>query len=122
MLDACAGVPLAMTYKEESEGIRMDKRDDLDEIVSLVARIEARVLALVGAIVGGAGLFLMTAWLVVKGGPQVGVHLQLLSYYFYGYSVTWSGSFVGFFYGALVGAAAGWLIGMTYNAIAHLRR
>ena len=51
--------------------------------------------------IGGGGLFLMTAWLLLKGGPHVGQHLQLLSQYFIGYSVTWWGSIVGFAWGAL---------------------
>lgn len=100
----------------------MDQRNEEEEIVLLAARIEARVLALVGGIIGGLGLFSMTAWLVVKGGPHVGAHLQLLSHYFYGYSVTWWGSCVGLLYGAMFGAASGWLVGSIYNRVVHLRR
>ena len=36
-------------------------------------------------------MFVMTTWLLIKGGPHVGQHLQLLSNYFIGYSVTWWG-------------------------------
>jgi len=72
-------------------------------------------------LVFGAGLFLATAWLILKGGPRTGQHLQLLGQYFIGYSVTWPGACLGFVYGALTGGLAGWLVCTTYNFIAGLR-
>jgi hypothetical protein len=96
-------------------------RDETFEVGRAVARLHAGVLALVCGAIGGAGLFAMTAWLVIKGGPNVGIHLQLLNQYFYGYSVTWTGSIVGFIYGAVTGAVVGWLIGSVYNIVATLR-
>jgi len=78
-------------------------------------------LAIVCAIIGGVGLFVMTAWLVIEGGPDVGQHLQLLSNYFFGYSVTWWGSVVGLFYGALCGGVVGWAIGTIYNKVVGFR-
>lgn len=98
----------------------MNPTDDR-KIVWAVARLQARALALVGAVLGGAGLFLVTAWLLLKGGPRVGPHLQLLGQYLYGYSVTWPGAFVAFVYGALLGALIGWLIGVLYNLVADAR-
>jgi hypothetical protein len=97
------------------------ERDEVRELTRAVVRLHANVLALVGAIVGGTMIFLMTAWLLIKGGPKVGLHLQLLGQYFWGYSVTWPGSFIGFLYGAFVGAAAGWIVGAVYNAVVGLR-
>jgi hypothetical protein len=94
---------------------------DNREIAWAVARLQARVLALVGAILGGGGLFLATAWLVIKGGDRIGPHLSLLSQYFWGYSVTWHGALVGALYGAFVGGLAGWLIGAIYNLVAEAR-
>jgi hypothetical protein len=92
-----------------------------NEITRAIVRIQAGVLAVVGALIGGIGLFVMTVWLLIKGGPQVGTHLQLLGQYFLGYSVTWKGSVVGFFYGALTGGIVGWAIGMIYNWVVRLR-
>jgi len=86
-----------------------------------VARLEARVLALVGAILGGLGLFALTAVLLLKGGDPVGPHLQLLGQYLWGYTVTWPGALVGAAWGALLGAAVGASIGALYNFIAGLR-
>jgi len=95
---------------------------ETDEVSRVVVRIQAGVLALVGALIGGIGLFVMTAWLLIKGGPQVGAHLQLLGQYFIGYSVSWKGSLVGLFYGALTGGSAGWAVGTVYNWIVGIRQ
>ncbi|HEY7783619.1 MAG TPA: hypothetical protein VIB00_02785 [Pyrinomonadaceae bacterium] len=92
------------------------------EIVSrAVARIQTSVLTVVFALISGLTLFLMTAWLVIKDGPRVGMHLQLLGNYFPGYSVTWLGSVIGFFYAAVVGGLVGWSIGTIYNTVVSLR-
>ena len=101
----------------------MSKRaEESFEISREVARIRVGVLVFACALIGGAGLFTMTAWLVVKGGPRVGQHLGLLGQYFPGYSVTWGGSFLGFLYGAAVGGIAGWIVGTVYNGVTALRR
>ena len=97
------------------------EHDQARELTRAVARLHAAVLAAVCACVGGAAIFAMTAWLLVKGGPNVGAHLQLLSQYFYGYSVTWRGSLVGLAYGAVVGGVVGWVMGAVYNLVAGLR-
>jgi hypothetical protein len=86
-----------------------------------VQKLQTMVLAFVLAVLGGLGLFVMTAWLLVKGGSNVGYHLQLLGQYFPGYTVSWSGAFLGFLYGALLGAISGGLIGSIYNRIVDFR-
>ena len=93
-----------------------------DEICQTLARINADALALVCAVTGGVGLFVMTVWLVIKDGLQAGQHLQLLSNYFVGYSVTWPGAFVGLLYGVLTGGIAGWVIGRIYNGVVNARQ
>lgn len=92
-----------------------------DDINRALARIRTGALAIVCAMVGGVGLFVMTVWLLIKDGPHVGQHLQLLSNYFIGYSVTWPGSVIGLFYGALCGGAIGWAVGAIYNGIVNLK-
>lgn len=87
-----------------------------------VVRIQSSVLTVVCSLIGGMGLFAMTAWLLIKDGPNVGQHLRLLGHYFIGYSVTWKGSFIGLFYGALVGGIFGWSIGRIYNGVVNIRQ
>lgn len=95
--------------------------DETNVVSRAIVRIQAGVLALVCALLGGGGLFLMTVWLLLKGGAQVGSHLQLLGQYFPGYAVTWTGSVLGLFYGALTGGVIGWVIGTIYNQIVGIR-
>lgn len=87
-------------------------------IESAVARMRAGVMAIVFGMVGALGLFLATAWLLIRGGPNVGQTLALLGHYFPGYSVTWPGSLVGLLYGALVGGVTGYVLARIYNRIA----
>ncbi|MBW3660463.1 MAG: hypothetical protein KY397_02370 [Gemmatimonadetes bacterium] len=87
-------------------------------IEAAVARMRAGVMAIVFGMVGGLGLFIATAWLLVRGGEDVGRNLGLLSNYFPGYSVTWPGSMVGLLYGAMVGAIVGGSVAWIYNRIA----
>lgn len=82
-----------------------------------VARLRAGVLAVVFALVAGTGLFLATAWLLLRGGEPVGPHLALLGHYFPGYQVTWPGAFLGFAYAAAAGAAVGAAVGWIYNRL-----
>jgi len=93
-----------------------------EELSRAVAKIQAGVLAFVCGLIGGLGLFLMTVWLLLEDGPQVGSHLRLLSNYFIGYSVTWGGSVIGLLYGALTGGVLGWTIGYIYNKVVGLRQ
>ncbi len=90
-------------------------------IRSAVARLRTGILAIVCGLLAGTGLFLATVWLVLQGGETVGPHLGLLRYYLPGYSVTWSGALLGFFYGVLLGVLIGGLIGWIYNRVVDLR-
>ena len=90
-------------------------------VARTVARLRAGIVAVVTGLVAGSGLFLATLWLVVKGGPHVGQNLGLLRAYYPGYTVTWAGSLVGFFYGALTGAVLGWCVAWLYNLLASRR-
>jgi multisubunit Na+/H+ antiporter MnhB subunit len=98
------------------------KHPEKEKISHKVARLQAKVLAFVMATICGLIVFIMTAWLLIKGGENVGAHLKLLGQYFIGYSVSWPGAIVGLIYGVLVGGIIGWIIGIIYNLIVGLRR
>jgi hypothetical protein len=83
--------------------------------------LNAKAFGLVLGLLFGIIIFMATNWLVLKGGSQVGPHLQLLSQYFIGYRVTFWGSFIGFAYGFALGTLSGAFIGWVYNKIASLR-
>jgi hypothetical protein len=88
-------------------------------ITSAVVRLNAGFLGLVAGLILGLGLFVATIWLVLKGGPNPGPHLSLLSQYFPGYSVSFLGSLVGFIYAFLFGFIGGSIVGFIYNKLAR---
>lgn len=81
-------------------------------------RLNARAWGISMGLLLGGGLFLATAFLVIKGGPVVGQHLGLLSAFFPGYRVTWGGAFIGFVYAFVLGYGLGRVIGSVYNRLA----
>ncbi|HEX4936020.1 MAG TPA: hypothetical protein VFV33_22725 [Gemmatimonadaceae bacterium] len=80
--------------------------------------LNARAWGIAFGLVLGGGLLLATLFLVVRGGNNPGQHLQLLSVFFPGYSVSVVGSLVGFVYAFVLGYALGRVIGLVYNRIA----
>lgn len=95
-----------------------------DELLAIetrraLLRLRERAWMIATGLVCGVLLGAATLVLVVRGGPQVGAHLGLLSVYLPGYSVTVLGSVVGFLYAAIIGGALGWLAGRLYNLFAH---
>lgn len=96
----------------------MEREEEL--IQKAVIRLNAKLLGVVLGTLCGAGLFLATLILVVKGGHNVGQNLSLLRNYFPGYEVTYLGSLIGFFYGFLVGFLIGGVFGTVYNKVARV--
>jgi hypothetical protein len=90
-------------------------------IRAAVVRMRARSMAIVFGMVGGTSILVATAWLLIRGGEQVGEHLSLLRHFFPGYSVTWPGALIGFFWGALAGAISGWALAWIYNQVVESR-
>jgi hypothetical protein len=91
--------------------------NDLEAIRRAYERVSARGWGVALGAILALGLFLATAILVVRGGPNPGPHLSLLGQYFPGYRVTWPGAFLGLAYGFIVGYGAGLTVGTLYNRI-----
>ena len=107
-----------------SETVKTDEQNLEVEwalISHAVARLRASVMALVFGLTSGTGLFVATAWLVIRGGMNVGQTLGLLRHYLPGYSVSWPGAFIGFLYAAVIGGVVGWLVAFIYNQIVARR-
>jgi hypothetical protein len=60
-------------------------------------------------------LFVMTMALVIKGGYPVGPNLALLGQFFFGYTVTLPGAFVGLLWGFLTGFLLGYGFALVRN-------
>ncbi len=103
---------------KNSSRITEDEVKTLEKIVlTRLARLNATILGIVFGLVFGLGLFIITIWLVIKGGPVVGPNLALLGEFFIGYDVTLIGSLVGFLYGFITGFIIGFAIASIYNWI-----
>jgi hypothetical protein len=89
-------------------------------IQKAVVLLNAKLLGIVIGLFMGTGLFLATNFLVLKGGPNVGAHLSLLSVFFPGYRVTFFGSIIGFGYAFAVGFISGVILGAVYNKFARI--
>ena len=95
---------------------------DPESVIRIRARrLSALASGLVAGALAGAGLFLATIWLVLKGGHPVGPHLALLGQFFIGYRVTTVGSLVGLGYGFLTGFVVFFAGAALYNWIADRR-
>jgi hypothetical protein len=85
-----------------------------DEIIAAAfTDLDPPALGVAIGVVSGMGIFLMTAVLLLKGGPQVGPNLALLCYYLPGFTMTWRGALVGLvdagIGGFILGSLGAWL-------------
>jgi hypothetical protein len=81
-------------------------------------RVSEQGWGLALGLLASLGIFLATVILVVKGGPDPGPHLGLLSVYLPGYRISWLGAFIGAGYAFFLGYGAGRTIATVYNRIA----
>ena len=86
----------------------------------IAARLNPVALGASLAIVSGVTLLLAPDFLVLKGGPQVGVHLGLLSQYLPGYRVTLAGGLIGGLYAAAIGFLLGWTTAALRNMLLNV--
>jgi hypothetical protein len=91
--------------------------DSRREVETALLRLNARAWGVAFGLLLGVGLFLATNFLVLRGGPHAGQHLQLLRVFFPGYTVSFFGSMIGFIYAFVLGYALGRLVGSVYNAL-----
>ncbi|HHC24289.1 MAG TPA: hypothetical protein ENK58_02575 [Desulfobacterales bacterium] len=96
-------------------------RGNGEKLFSGVLWLDSSILGLALGLMCGLAIFIATNWLVLRGGENVGSHLQLLSNYFIGYRVSFIGSFIGFAYGFAVGTLSGALVGWIYNKFVAFR-
>ena len=84
-------------------------------LIRAFAPIHRVALGVAWGVTLGGLIFLMTAILVLKGGHVIGPRLALLRHYFFGYSVTWAGAFIGLLWGLGIGFLMGWGFALVSN-------
>lgn len=87
----------------------------LKPLIRAFARIDKLGFATALGAVSGLLIFLTTLFLSIKGGEVVGPNLRLLGQYFFGYSVTVKGAFIGMAHSFSWGFIFGWLVAYFRN-------
>lgn len=85
-----------------------------DELTYAFAPIHKRALGVAAGSVVGSLLFVVTAFHVMTQ-PVNAPPLELLAQYFYGYTVSWLGAFIAFFWGGMSGFVLGWFAALVRN-------
>jgi hypothetical protein len=53
--------------------------------------------------------------------PRDALDIGLLAQYLTGYSISWTGAFIGLFWGFLIGFVAGWFVAFVRNLVIAIR-
>ena len=91
----------------------LTKADEL--IISTFARIDKTAFAVSVGTVCGVLIWIATIILLLKGGDNVGTNMRLLGQYFFGYTVSFQGAFIGLAYSFFWGFLFGWLFAYLRN-------
>ena len=79
-------------------------------------KLNILAFALAFGIWWGGGIFIATWWLIAQGGVTAAP--MFLEHFYYGYSLTPVGSFVGLAWGFICGAICGAILAWLYNLLA----
>jgi len=88
--------------------------DAEEDVLDAAIRVNTIIMAVALGLLCGALLWLSTAILLLRGGHYVGKNLSLLSVFFPGYSVTWTGAWIGLLWGVICGALSGTVLYWSY--------
>ena len=107
-------------YPDSTEINQRRRRADSQRIIlmALFARMDTVGLTVATAMVGALALFAATAILLLKGAPPgvpVGPNLAALTTFLPGYTISWGGALTGSLYGAMSGAAVGFVLAVLWN-------
>ncbi|MEP6571594.1 MAG: hypothetical protein ABJD11_02830 [Gemmatimonadota bacterium] len=86
------------------------------QVALAFAPLHKRAFGIAIGLATGLVIFFATIIYLLRG-PFRGENLWLLRSYFYGYSVSWEGAFVGLAWGCFVGFVAGWFIAFCRNFV-----
>jgi hypothetical protein len=79
-------------------------------------KLNIKALGLTCGILWGIAVFLVTVWVTItqSGGSTLG----LLHKFYFGYSVSWAGAFIGLVWGFIDGLICGLIFAWLYNKLA----
>jgi hypothetical protein len=85
------------------------------QVLLAFAPLHRVALGVASGVVSGGMLFALTMILVVKGGYPLGPNLALMGEFLYGYTVSFTGAFVGLAWGLGLGYILGWGFAVAHN-------
>ena len=88
-----------------------------DVLRSAFARYDPVALGVAFAVVGGSGLFLAAAALLLQPGEEVGPTLSLLGNYLLGFEASWGGAVIGLVEAGLGGFGMGYVLARAINLV-----
>jgi len=77
-------------------------------------KLDKKAFGLACGILWGLCVFLMTLWVIWRGGGNT---LALLDKFYLGYSISYSGAFIGLIWGFIDGFVGGWVFVWLYNKL-----
>ncbi|MEP7324698.1 MAG: hypothetical protein ABI836_02015 [Gemmatimonadota bacterium] len=106
-----------LTESEAPAAAPSTSEDGLPPAVALAfAPLHKRALGIAIGVAIGLSFFLVTVMALLNP-PEQGVGFSLLSQYFAGYEVSWTGALVGFFWGFVIGFVGGWFVAFCRNLV-----
>ena len=78
-------------------------------------KLSIKALGLTSGILWGLTVFIITLWIIVIDSP--GNTLGLLHKFYFGYSVSWAGAFIGLVWGFVDGLICGSILAWLYNLL-----
>ncbi len=75
-------------------------------------KLDVKAFALANGIIWGLAIFIMTVWVLMRGGGET---LILLEQFFIGYSISYAGALIGLAYGFVSGFICAGIFGWLYN-------
>lgn len=103
-----------MTDRPVAAAPRTSKEALPPAVALAFAPLHKRAFGIAIGVAIGLSLFLATAMVLLRA-PAQGPGLALLSQYFRGYGVSWTGALIGFFWGFVVGFVGGWFVAFCRN-------
>lgn len=85
-------------------------------LLTSLVRLNMSIMGAMAGIFAGLLLWLATAILLLRGGPNVGQNLSLLGVFLPGYEVSWAGAWIGLFWGLILGGLSGAILYGSYAA------
>ena len=89
-----------------------------DALTLARAPVHKRAFGMAVGLIAGGIVFLLTVFhIVLHANGEGGLNIALLAQFFYGYSVSWVGAFIGLAWGFATGVVFAWFLAFVRNLV-----